>query len=47
MSYPWKTLWTKLSTQLQFLSSFHPQTNGQTEVIYHNLGNLLRHLMED
>ena len=47
MSYFWKTLWAKLGTQLKVSSSFHPQTDGQTEVINRSLGNLLRCIVRD
>ena len=42
MSYFWRTLWRRLNTKLQFSSSFHPQTDGQTEVVNRSLGDLLR-----
>ena len=38
---PWKNLGTKLSCN----SSYHPQTDGQTEVVNKSLGNLLRSLV--
>ncbi|PKI58106.1 hypothetical protein CRG98_021485 [Punica granatum] len=41
MSHFWRTLWRKLGTTLQFSSSHHPQTNGQTEVVNRSLGSLL------
>ena len=47
VSYFWKTLWAKLGTTLKFSSSFHPQTNGQTEVVNRSLGNLLRCIVRD
>lgn len=46
-SYFWKTLWAKTKIQLNFSSSFHPQTDSQTETINRSLGNLLRCLVMD
>jgi hypothetical protein len=41
----WRVLWRKLDNKLQFSSSYHPQTDGQTEVVNRSLGNLLRCLV--
>ena len=42
LSYFWKTLWGKLGTKLLFLTTCHPQTNGQTGVVNRMLSALLR-----
>jgi hypothetical protein len=41
----WRTLWKKLGTNLLFSSSYHPQTDGQTEVVNKSIGDLLRSLV--
>ena len=43
----WRTLWKRLGTQLSFSSAYHPQSDGQTEVINRSLGNLLRCLTKE
>jgi hypothetical protein len=43
----WRTLWKKLGTELAFSSAYHPQTDGQTEVVNRSLGDLLRSLVMD
>ena len=45
MSYFWRSLWKMLNTKLKFSSAFHPQTEGQTEVVNRSLGDLLRCLV--
>ena len=43
----WRTLWKKLGTKLSFSSAYHPQTDGQIEVVNKSLGNLLRSLASE
>ena len=45
LAHFWRTLWRKIGTELSFSTSFHPQTDGQTEVVSQSLGNLLRCLI--
>lgn len=47
MSYFWKALRKPFETNLNFSSSFHPQTDGQIEVVNHSLGDLFRCLVGD
>jgi hypothetical protein len=43
----WRTLWKKLGNNLMFSSAYHPQMDGQTEVVNRSLGDLLRSLVTE
>jgi hypothetical protein len=43
----WRTLWKKLRTNLSFNLAYHPQIDGQIEVVNKSLRNLLRSLVTE
>lgn len=47
VSHFWRDLWKKLHTDIKLSSAYHPQTDGQTEVVNRTLGNMLRCLVQD
>lgn len=40
----WRALWKKLGANLSFILAYHPQSDGQTNVVNCTLGNILRSL---
>jgi hypothetical protein len=47
MGHFWRTLWKKMGTSFSFSSVYHPQMDGQTEVVNKSLGDLLRSLVTE
>ncbi|PKU75011.1 ATP-dependent DNA helicase RecG [Dendrobium catenatum] len=47
VSHFWRELWKRFNTDIKLSSAYHPQTDGQTEVVNRTLGNMLRCLVQD
>jgi hypothetical protein len=41
LSHLWRTVWLKLGTKLLFSATYHPQTDGQTDVVKRTLSTML------
>jgi hypothetical protein len=46
LSHFWRTLWNKLGTKLLFSTTYHAQTDGQTEVVNCTLSKMLRAVLK-
>ncbi|PKU70598.1 hypothetical protein MA16_Dca008715 [Dendrobium catenatum] len=47
ISHFWRELWKRLGTDLNLSFAYHPQSDGQTEVVNRTLGSMLRCLVQD
>ena len=47
MNHFWKTLWSRLGSNLSFGLAYHPPIDGQTKVINRLVGNILRCLTRE
>jgi transposase InsO family protein len=46
LSHFWRTLWFKLETKLLFSTTYHPQMDGQTDVVNRTLSTMLRAVLK-
>jgi hypothetical protein len=46
LSHFWRTLWLKLGIKLLFFTTYHPQTDGQPEVVNRTLFTILRAILK-
>lgn len=47
LSHFWRSLWKLLRTSLYMSTAYHPQFDGQTEVVNRSLGDMLHCLAGD
>jgi hypothetical protein len=46
LSHFWRTLWLKLGIKLLFFTTYHPQTDGQPELVNRTLFTMLRAILK-
>jgi transposase InsO family protein len=46
LSHFWRTLWFKLGTKLLFSTTYHPQADGQIEVVNRTLSTMLQDILK-